>query len=410
MTSDNRQRRPFSLREYADRYCDGLLSAAQTAELERRLRDDPPALDEFVLYMEIHSRIAWNIRAGGAERRLPADSPAIDFPAGAAVDYPAVGAAVCPPCRTAADAAAPALPTIVLSDASHPTPFVGGFAFSYMVATVFMCLLLLGFWAYKLPSDRGSSIAGSDNSRRSTTSGEESIRDHPAPVFVGRIIGIAGVKWSDDPKYLPPIGINVRLGQQYKLKSGLLEITYDSGAKVILEGPCSYEVDSTAGGYLALGKLVARVGAGDEGRGAGEAASGRWPVASMEDEGGRMKDEASLATSHSPLATNPSPLSPLPSPLFSVRTPTAVVTDLGTEFGMEVLAGGRTETVVFDGAVRVVVSDPMALNRVLECHAGQSVIVESVESGESGVRHVAAGEDAADRFVRVMLSPAARDS
>ena len=52
----------------------------------------------------------------------------------------------------------------------------------------------------------------------------------------------------------------------------------------------------------------------------------------------------------SPLAIL-SPLSPLPSPLFSVRTPTAIVTDLGTEFGVEVDKLGATQSHVFRGKI-----------------------------------------------------------
>ena len=47
-----------------------------------------------------------------------------------------------------------------------------------------------------------------------------------------------------------------------------MEITYDTGAKVILQGPVTYEVESAAGGFLSLGKLTARVG--EERRGARE--------------------------------------------------------------------------------------------------------------------------------------------
>ena len=47
-----------------------------------------------------------------------------------------------------------------------------------------------------------------------------------------------------------------------------MEITYDTGAKVILQGPVTYEVESTDGGFLSLGKLTARLekeGRGSEG-------------------------------------------------------------------------------------------------------------------------------------------------
>ena len=43
------------------------------------------------------------------------------------------------------------------------------------------------------------------------------------------------------------------------LASGLMEITYDTGAKVILQGPVTYEVESANGGFLSVGKLTARL-------------------------------------------------------------------------------------------------------------------------------------------------------
>ena len=51
----------------------------------------------------------------------------------------------------------------------------------------------------------------------------------------------------------------VPLGRQYALASGFMEINYDSGAKVILQGPTSYQVESASGGFLSLGKLTAGV-------------------------------------------------------------------------------------------------------------------------------------------------------
>ena len=38
-----------------------------------------------------------------------------------------------------------------------------------------------------------------------------------------------------------------------------MEITYDTGAKVILQGPVTYEVESADGGFLSVGKLTARL-------------------------------------------------------------------------------------------------------------------------------------------------------
>ena len=79
----------------------------------------------------------------------------------------------------------------------------------------------------------------------------------PTPEFVGHITGARDCTCSDPHPFAA--GMPVALGRTCDLTSGLLEISYDSGAKVILQGPCRYEVDSPAGGFLSLGKLTARV-------------------------------------------------------------------------------------------------------------------------------------------------------
>jgi hypothetical protein len=113
----------------------------------------------------------------------------------------------------------------------------------------------------------------------------------------------------------------VSLSDKFNLVSGLLEITYNTGGRVILQGPVRYEVDSVAGGYLRIGKLTAKV-----------------------NKGLGIRDK-------SPDIPHPSSL--IPHPLFIVRTPTAAVTDLGTEFGVEVDEKGTTTSYVLRGSVRV---------------------------------------------------------
>ena len=57
-----------------------------------------------------------------------------------------------------------------------------------------------------------------------------------------------------------------------------MEIAYDSGATVILQGPCQYEIESARGGFLSLGKLTARVEKRAEG--GGRRAEGEWAMGS----------------------------------------------------------------------------------------------------------------------------------
>ena len=144
----------------------------------------------------------------------------------------------------------------------------------------------------------------------------------PSPA--GRGAGGEGVAGSQSP--IPHPQSLVHLGDTFALASGLMEITYDTGAKVILQGPVTYEVESKAGGFLSLGKLSARV---------------------------EKKVESSSPQS---LIPNPSSLSTNHYPLFTIKTPTATVTDLGTEFGVEVSKEGLTTSHVFRGAVRMQVA------------------------------------------------------
>ncbi len=365
----NASNRWHNIDQLLDRVLDGLHSEEDSRQLNDILRTDVEACRRYVAYMELHGRLTWGdgIRAG-AERgtsgeelvgggRGMAGSPAIDgeegfgirdsgfgiqssgslsvgaaveHPVGAAVEHP-VGAAVelpnqldpepqIPESRTPN----PEPPFPTLSTTHYPLPtsdFVGSWAFSCMVATVIMGVMLLVFWAMKVTHHQHIAEAPSQSVPSETM---------PEMVFFGRITGMVDVKWSDDPYFLPPLSSRayVPLGRKYILNSGLLEITYDSGAKVILEGPCTYEVESTAGGYLALGKLTAKV----------EAVKGKGSRSKVQ--GSRSKAEPSSFILH-------------PSSLFSVRTPTAVITDLGTEFGVDVSDEGNTESRVFRGSVKV---------------------------------------------------------
>ncbi len=64
-------------------------------------------------------------------------------------------------------------------------------------------------------------------------------------------------------------------------------------------------------------------------------------------------------------------------PLFSVRTPTAVVTDLGTEFGVEVDQSGVSQAHVFQGKVLMwPAGDGGDPRRAVQLEANQSARVE----------------------------------
>jgi hypothetical protein len=156
----------------------------------------------------------------------------------------------------------------------------------------------------------------------------------PLTSVVARITGMVDCQWADETMSVVN-GDHVPLNRKYTLSSGLLEITYDTGAKVILQGPVVYAVESANGGFLSVGKLTGKVTT--------KAARG-----------------------------------------LTIRTPTAIVTDLGTEFGVEVSKEGNTVSHVFRGAVRLqaVSTNGKANGNAQVLHENESARVE--KSGKQG--------------------------
>ena len=219
--------------------------------------------------------------------------------------------------------------------------------------------------------------------------------------YVGQITGMIDVKWADDSTAALG-GARVPMGRKYALASGLMEITYDTGAKVILQGPAAYRVESRTGGFLSIGRLTARLEKQS-------AISGQQSASAAS-----VANHKSLASSPQPLAPNANPQSPIPnpslppvpSPLFTIRTPTATVTDLGTEFGVEVTKDGRNRLHVFEGKVRLESrGSAVTASPKYELAAGESA---DVEPEGRVVRHSKGHADVVAqsvRFVRVLDQP-----
>ena len=198
---------------------------------------------------------------------------------------------------------------------------------------------------------------------------------------VGRITGMVDCKWEEGSGFrvqgsgisqspnLPISQSPVSLGDRFALSSGLLEITYDTGAKVILQGPVTYEAEAN-GGYLSIGKLTGRLEKGEGGRGKVEEAANH---------------KSEIINQKSPFALPPSP--------FVVRTPTATVTDLGTEFGVDVDREGAARVYVFNGAVKIADKDRQQDHTV---HTG-----EAAQVTPGMIRRMEPSE-MAKRFVRAM--------
>lgn len=157
----------------------------------------------------------------------------------------------------------------------------------------------------------------------------------------------------------------IALGDQFTLRSGLLEITYDTGAKVILQGPVTYKVDSAAGGYLSVGKLTAK----------------------LEKKPGIPAHQKSEILNQE---------------LFTITTPTAIVTDLGTEFCVEAHKDNTADVSVLSGKVDLIARQGNSRQR-LQADGCGSVRAARVEAaGSKGKQRIVPMAFDPHRFVRTM--------
>jgi hypothetical protein len=160
--------------------------------------------------------------------------------------------------------------------------------------------------------------------------------------FVARVVEVtADAKWDDN---LQPREFLMRLreGDELSLLSGLAQLEFYSGARIILQGPATFVPTGPAGGKLESGRLTGKV------------------------EGGK----------------------------FQLTTPSARVVDLGTEFGVTVGPSSDTDVCVFVGEVEVHPSQGKGKRESTEAYSltqGMSVRVAATgkvsDGGFAGVNY-----------------------
>lgn len=181
---------------------------------------------------------------------------------------------------------------------------------SISLAAVFLVGITLLAWSFLrtpedgLPGNDGAVSGGlavevpkgrEDDGKRAVEDGEAA-----EPVYVARLTDSHEAVWAG--MEYPNQGVSMlAIGQEFEIASGLAEIVFDNGAKVLLEGPAKLVFDSRTQATLAFGQLTAQV---------------------------------------PPQAIG-----------FTIQTPAVNVVDLGTEFGVRVSEQGMTDVAVFSGEV-----------------------------------------------------------
>ncbi|MDB6165884.1 MAG: FecR family protein [Lacunisphaera sp.] len=177
------------------------------------------------------------------------------------------------------------------------------------------------------------------------------LRAEPAPArpaaFVARLSAAKQTQWAGTG-VLPP-GAPLRKGQLLELVSGFAEITFDSGARVVLEGPSSLVINSAWDSTLRHGTLKATV---------------------------------------PPQAVG-----------FRVSNPSVEVTDLGTEFTMVADASGATEVLVLKGEIEAAPRSP---------EDSDTILMKEKDSRRFGATGVSIVTDSAEKFAQ-FVQPLALD-
>ncbi len=278
------------LLDLAGAVCNRSASEKDFVELDSILRADQVSCGRYLDYCQIHGALRLQMRACRAAQKvcqqisinskLVLQDPS-EFDVATAETLPAISIGF--------------LPTAIRGTIGF---FSQELPFSLLIAAV---LTGLGLWFASMIYVSSPDKIAKNSLLPTKTSFDPTLK------VVGKITGMVDCKWAD-PNSEAINGANVLLGRKYALASGLVEITYDTGAKVVLQGPVTYEVESTNGGFLSVGKLT-----------------------------GMVENEAAKG--------------------FSVRTPTTVVIDLGTEFSVDVQPDRSTVVHVIRGVVNTVRDD-----------------------------------------------------
>ncbi len=198
-------------------------------------------------------------------------------------------------------------PLPVIDPVSAGRPFLG-VSLCYAFAALLIGAGALAAWAFRAPVGRGAVSVAKDNRQPAAAVVA------PAPL-VGKVTQVVGGQWGGRLK----VGTEVPLGSQLAFESGLVEISYHNGARIMLQGPAIFDAESPQGGFLEFGTL-------------GALAFGRPGETGSKGKGAERPAPAAASR-----------------PRFCVRTPSAIVTSSGAEVRVCVGRSGESQLYVFRG-------------------------------------------------------------
>jgi hypothetical protein len=283
------------LRLLLEALLEGRLSEIQQARLNELLAGDPETRRAYVQYMTTLAGVRRYLKGRpafleGVNEPVPDETgPPVGSPAMLMQDSGEANPPLVPPM---AGPSSPSVLSFIASCFQSGGNFVARPFVLVLVAAGLLAgaLLVVGPMMNRQPSGEqpAAPVAGG-----STNPPEETI-------VIARITDSHSAQWQDGA--VLPVGRSLlAVGQKLSLVSGLVEISFDNGARVLLEGPAELTLDSPVRATLAHGQLTAEI------------------------------PEQAIG--------------------FTIQTPMVNVVDLGTKFGVRVSPKGMTDVAVFSGEV-----------------------------------------------------------
>jgi len=218
-----------------------------------------------------------------------------------------------------------------------------------VVAASLLVAFTAGWWQFF--QRQAPPVADRDRPDTNAIVGEsnrESLR--PPADGIATLTRLRGVKWSGTERALPEMS-RLAVGQVLSIQEGEAEIFFDQAVQLVVRGPALIEFRSPMEIYSSHGIISARVG--EKGKG------------------------------------------------FAIQTPTGRITDLGTEFGVDIGEKGSTDVAVFRGAVDLAYG-MQDLNVTTRLNQGQGLHLDS----KGNLRRLMSIND--DRFPSVHGGPRSR--
>jgi hypothetical protein len=333
-----------------DAVCEGELTPEQWLKLEICLEQSPEARRMLMDHVWLCTQVnVWSKGQRSAATGLVRIAGAMPSAADSRAESPASGAGGAEMPHGLADSTAvgDALPLVT----GLPRPFTvpwGGVVFGYALAAVLLGAgVLTAFLAYGVSGGREAANVPSLSDLIFGTDAQRAL-------IVGRVTGAADCRWTD-PQSAVGLESPVVLGRELDLASGSLEITYNSGERVVLHGPARFEPRWFNGGFLSAGRLTCC------------AVSGRIPVVVQAEEiEKRRAIYRKLAAARpaddrqaTPFGSNDNsgrtlpnlPNLPTPRYQFFIRTPSTLAISRSAEFSLSVDSTGATSTQLARGMI-----------------------------------------------------------